>query len=202
MENTSSTGRSTPVAVYYTKRRTPSARGKSWVGTLLFIFSFPALFVLAAMNAGRSALLIPGIMILGGIIFWIISGVEQNGTISFYDNKIVHKCRREVFELYPGQVSSVSQSGKVVKIIFSGKTLTFVSDNADQITQSVDSFISTYAPANTGYAAPVAPVVSIAPVNTSAPVSDKTEEIRKYKQLVDDGVITQEQFDAILKKML
>lgn len=123
MENTRSTGRSTPVAVYYTKRRTPSARGKSWVGTLLFIFSFPALFVLAAMNAGRSALLIPGIMILGGIIFWIISGVEQNGTISFYDNKIVHKCRREVFELYPGQVSSVSQSGKVVKIIFSGKTL-------------------------------------------------------------------------------
>ena len=204
MENTNN-----PRAVYNTKRRTPSARGKSWAGTLLVVFTLPALIVMVyVVSASRGsavvAFLIPAVMLGLGIFFWVRSGIEQNGTISFYDNKIVHKCRNEVFELLPGQISSVSQSGNVVKIVFSGKTLTFVSNQATLITQNINAFIAAYVPGNAGYAVPAAPVAQAAPVapTPAAPVVDKAEEIRKYKQLVDDGVISQEQFDAIIKKMM
>ena len=204
MENTNN-----PRAVYNTKRRTPSARGKSWAGTLLVVFTLPALIVMVyVVSASRGsavvAFLIPAVMLGLGIFFWVRSGIEQNGTISFYDNKIVHKCRNEVFELLPGQISSVSQSGNVVKIVFSGKTLTFVSNQASMITQNINAFIAAYVPGNAGYAVPAAPVAQAAPVAPApaAPVVDKAEEIRKYKQLVDDGVISQEQFDAIIKKMM
>ena len=207
MENTNN-----PRAVYNTKRRTPSARGKSWAGTILVVFSVPTLIVMVyVLSASRGsaviAFMIPAVMLGLGIFFWVRSGIEQNGTISFYDNKIVHKCRNEVFELLPGQISSVAQSGNVVKVIFSGITLTFVSAQATQITQNINAFIAAYAPGNAGYAvpaAPVAPVAQPAPVvpAPAAPAVDKAEEIRKYKQLVDDGVISQEQFDAIIKKMM
>ena len=204
MENTNN-----PRAVYNTKRRTPSARGKSWAGTLLVVFCVPVAIVLmtvVSMNKGEGGwvMLIPVVMVALGIFFWVRSGIEQNGTISFYDNKIVHKCRNEVFELLPGQISSVSQSGNVVKIVFSGKTLTFVSNQASMITQNINAFIAAYVPGNAGYAVPAAPVAQDAPVapTPAAPVVDKAEEIRKYKQLVDDGVISQEQFDEIIKKMI
>ena len=207
MENTNN-----PRAVYNTKRRTPSARGKSWAGTILVVFSVPTLIVMVyVLSASRGsaviAFMIPAVMLGLGIFFWVRSGIEQNGTISFYDNKIVHKCRNEVFELLPGQISSVAQSGNVVKVIFSGITLTFVSAQATQITQNINAFIAAYAPGNAGYAvpaAPVAPAAQPAPVAQApaAPAVDKAEEIRKYKQLVDDGVISQEQFDAIIKKMM
>ena len=207
MENTNN-----PRAVYNTKRRTPSARGKSWAGTILVVFSVPTLIVMVyVLSASRGsaviAFMIPAVMLGLGIFFWVRSGIEQNGTISFYDNKIVHKCRNEVFELLPGQISSVAQSGNVVKVIFSGITLTFVSAQATQITQNINAFIAAYAPGNAGYAvpaAPVAPVAQPAPVvpAPAAPAVDKADEIRKYKQLVDDGVISQEQFDAIIKKMM
>ena len=34
------------------------------------------------------------------------------------------------------------------------------------------------------------------------PVKDETEEIRKYKQLLDDGIITVEEFEAKKKQIL
>lgn len=208
MENTN-----TPRAVYNTKRRTPSARGKSWAGTLCFFFGAIAFLGILAFGIIRSNeailiwMLVSVVPIVLGIVFWARSGVEQNGTISFYDDRIVHKCRNEVFEFFPGQISSVVQSGNVVKIVFAGKTLTFVSVQAAIITQNINAFISAYAPGNAGYAAPAAapvaaPAAAPAPAAPAAPAVDKAEEIRKYKQLVDDGVISQEQFDAIIKKMM
>ena len=206
MENTN-----TPRAVYNTQRRTPSARGKSWAGTILFILLIPVTAVLVALLRGNLdgargliVVIIPAAMLALAIVFWARSGIEQNGTISFYDDRIVHKCRSEVFDIFPGQISSVSQSGNVVKIVFSGMTLTFVSAQAAMIVQNVNAFTAAYAPGNAGYAAPAAapvaaPVAAPAP---AAPAADKAEEIRKYKQLVDDGVISQEQFDAIIKKMM
>ena len=36
----------------------------------------------------------------------------------------------------------------------------------------------------------------------SMPVKDETEEIRKYKQLLDDGIITTEEFEVKKKQIL
>lgn len=208
MVNTN-TNTAAPRATYRIKRRTPRARGLSWAGTILFILIIPAIFL--AISLGRFftetqiMLYIGGMFILVAlaIAFWIMSGVSQNGVLSFYDDRIVSVCGYEKFEMMPGQVSAAMQSGNVVKIVFSGKTLTLVSFQAAEIVSNVNAFIAAYSGAVTGPAAPAAaPVAAPVAPAPAAPVVDKAEEIRKYKQLVDDGVISQEQFDAIIKKMM
>ena len=214
MVNTN-TNTAAPRATYRIKRRTPRARGLSWAGTILFILTIPAIFsaiVFGPFSTDTQIMIyFGGIFILFAlaIAFWIMSGVSQNGVLSFYDDRIVSSCGYEKFEMMPGQVSAAMQSGNVVKIVFSGRTLTLVSFQAAEIVSNVNAFIAAYSGAVTGpaapaaapVAAPVAPVAA-APAAPAAPVVDKAEEIRKYKQLVDDGVISQEQFDAIIKKMM
>ena len=211
MVNTN-TNTAAPRATYRIKRRTPRARGLSWAGTILFILTIPAIFL--AISFGRfytdtqTMIVIAVIFVLFAlaIAFWIMSGVSQNGVLSFYDDRIVSSCGYEKFEMMPGQVSAAMQSGNVVKIVFSGRTLTLVSFQAAEIVSNVNAFIAAYSGAVTGPAAPAAAPVAVpvaaAPAAPAAPVVDKAEEIRKYKQLVDDGVISQEQFDAIIKKMM
>lgn len=216
-----------PRAVFRTQRRTPSARGKSWAGTILFILIIPVTVIFSVLFynnlnsfGGFIVVIVPCAMLAMAIVCWARSGIEQNGTLSFYDDRIVHICRQERFDMLPGQITSASYGGNVVKIVFSGKTLTLVSSQAAEIVQNVNAFISAYPFAGTNYGAPVAPApmvpvatpmtpvaapvaapVAPAPAAPAAPVVDKAEEIRKYKQLVDDGVISQEQFDAIIQRM-
>ena len=78
-----------------------------------------------------------------------------------------------------------------------------MSNQAALITQNINAFIAAYVPGNAGYAVPATSVAPVAPAPApAAPVVDKAEEIRKYKQLVDEGVLTQEQFEEIVKKMI
>ena len=39
-------------------------------------------------------------------------------------------------------------------------------------------------------------------VAASAPKTDETDQIKKYKDLLDSGIITQEEFDAKKKQLL
>jgi len=41
-----------------------------------------------------------------------------------------------------------------------------------------------------------------ATINTPQPQIDTTDELRKYKALLDDGIITQEEFDSKKKQLL
>lgn len=79
----------------------------------------------------------------------------------------------------------------MIKIVFSGKTLTLVSDRATEITKNVNAFISAYS--NNEF-------MQTAPEPAANTQSLSPEDIRKYKQLVDEGIITQEQFDEIIKR--
>ena len=58
---------------------------------------------------------------------------------------------------------------------------------------------STYRPAG---AAPVAPTPTPAPAPAAAHVEDVKSELIKAKELLDAGVITQEDYDAIKKKLI
>ena len=58
---------------------------------------------------------------------------------------------------------------------------------------------STYRPAG---AAPVAPTPAPAPAPAAAHVEDVKSELIKAKELLDAGVITQEDYDAIKKKLI
>lgn len=180
------------------KRRTPEARGKSWAGTLVFGFGlliFAAALFLGVMRIieNMALMLIAVPFIVVGIVLWTKSNNAQNGTLTFHSDMIMYKCGSESFKMLPGQVTHVNQSGNQVRIIFAGKTLYIVSPDATQITHNVNAFMAAY-----NNLAPQAAAPAPAPVQKSAPDPD---EIRKYKQLVDEGIITQQQFDEILKKM-
>lgn len=189
--------KNTPIT-FNIKRRTPEARGKSWAGTLVFGFGlllFAVIMLIFYMRITEqiALMLIPVPFIVVGIVLWTKSNNAQNGTLTFHSDMIMYKCGSESFKMLPGQVTHVNQSGNQVRIIFAGKTLYIVSPDATQITHNVNAFMAAY-----NNLAPQAAAPAPAPVQKSAPDPD---EIRKYKQLVDEGVITQQQFDEILKKM-
>ena len=92
-------------------------------------------------------------------------------------------------DILPGQVSSVLQDGYYVEITYSGKTLTIMSEKAPEITERVQNFINAYK-----YSGNNTVKNSIDPLISAA-------KIREYKELVDEGIITQEQFDAIVAKI-
>ena len=52
------------------------------------------------------------------------------------------------------------------------------------------------------YAAPAVPVASPAPVAASASVSEAADDLLKLKELLDAGILTQEEFDAKKKQLL
>ncbi len=194
--------------VFEITRRTPRARALSWVGTGLFVtdllFSYPFVSYFTGLRVKFLDVfkfktitdvviyrwsVFAILFLLLAIILWTASHKAQQGTISFCDDRIICKCERSTIEFLPGQISSVNRNDNVVKINFVGRTLTIKSEKAPRITEKVQDFISAYEYSGR-------PNVSVS--STSNISADK---IREYKQLVDDGIITQEQFDAIIKKI-
>ena len=89
----------------------------------------------------------------------------------------------------PGQISSVHREANVVKITYLASTLTIKSDKAALIADRVQNFVNEHKFF----------VNKMDIENDSITVSP--EKIREYKQLVEEGIITQDQFDEIIKKL-
>lgn len=137
--------------------------------------------------------------IVFSIVLWVKSNNEQRGTLTFYgsENRIVSRVMQEVIEIKPDQISEVLRNGNLVKIVFSGTTLTLVSDRAVDIVNAANEMIRVCKQNPPVYQQTAANRIPVqAPVQTQI----NPDEIRKYKQLVDDGIITQEQFDQIIKQ--
>ena len=54
----------------------------------------------------------------------------------------------------------------------------------------------------TAQTAPVAAPVVPTPVSAEANATNVSEELKKYKELLDSGAITQEEYDAVKKRLL
>lgn len=200
-------------------RRTARARGFSWCGTVFFALGLLCsgylffdlnsnrglkldfswfLKLLKKMKIERKPLtnlqavqvsIFIVLFFLIAIIFWVASKKAQKGTISFCDGKISCRCERTFVDLMPGQISSVERYGDVVKIYYLSSVLAIRSEKAAQIEDRVKDFINEYKFSNN---------ITTSEKN-NIPVS--ADRIREYKQLVDEGIITKEQFDEIIKKM-
>jgi len=133
------------------------------------------------------------------VLMWVASSKTQNGTISISDERISCKCERTFLDIMPGQVSSVTRYKNIVKIEFGGQTLTIRSEKASQIEDRVKDFISAYR--YSGKLVNAVPVPKTVPKTGSKNEQLSTDKIREYKQLVDDGIISQEQFDQIIEKL-
>lgn len=187
-------------------RRVARARWKTPVGIVMLVSGISLAiagvitFALAVKVAPKNELgpLLPGIfMIMVALIIGIIGiiilseGKRQPGTIIFSNDKISYNCQNEMIDFLPGQITSAHQNGNIVSIVFQGKTLEVAADQASMIVQNINAFISAHQAAQ---------AVSAAPAAAPAHSSISADEIRKYKQLVDDGVISQEQFEEIVRK--
>lgn len=147
------------------------------------------------------AILVSVILIVTGILIAAESG-QKTGSIVIDQNKIRYQCKKEKIVFLPGQITSVLQEGNVVSIAYQGKTLKVVVPKAAELVSNINAFIEACPANNTQVSAPNASndvgkqgEVETQPVNILDPVT-----IREYKKLVDDGVISQEQFEEIVRK--
>lgn len=194
--------------IFIIRRKTPRSRGFSWGGTV----SFGACLAVSAQlcyysltfrdisgaNAFRFGILIALFFVIA-IILWVVSSKSQNGTLSISDELISCKCERNFLDIMPGQVTSVTRYDDIVKIAFSGKTLTVKSEKASQIEDRVKDFISAYRYSGNLVTTVPTPVAVRKTESQNELIS--ADKIREYKKLVDDGIISQEQFDQIIEKI-
>ena len=141
------------------------------------------------------------ILIVTGILIAAESG-QKTGSIVIDQNQIRYQCKKEKIVFLPGQITSVLQEGNVVSIAYQGKTLKVIVPKAAELVSNINAFIEAYPANNTQVSAPNVPndagkqgEIETQPVNILDPVT-----IREYKKLVDDGVISQEQFEEIVRK--
>ena len=147
------------------------------------------------------AILVSVILIVTGILIAAESG-QKTGSIVIDQNQIRYQCKKEKIVFLPGQITSVLQEGNIVSSAYQGKTLKVVVPKATELVSNINAFIEA-SPANDTQVS-VYNVTNDAgqqggietqPVNILDPVT-----IREYKKLVDDGVISQEQFEEIVRK--
>jgi hypothetical protein len=195
--------------IYKIKRRTARARALSWVGTGFFVLDLVVLYLLVPIILSHEVdfrnllyfenpldvevfrkCIFAALFFFIAVILWTASFNAQQGTIAFYnEEKITCRCERAFIDILPGQVTSVQQDGDVVRIMYMNRTLTIQSENASQIKERVQDFISAYKYSGNNT------------VNNSIDPLISAAKIREYKELVDEGIITKEQFDAIVSKI-
>ena len=183
--------------IFEITRRTPRARAFSWIGTALFGFclccSAQVVFLFISETSHKNLMIrfviAAVVAFVFAICFWITSHQAQKGTITISNDKISCKCERALVEMMPEEVTSVQREGDEIIIYFSRRKLVIKSDKASQIENRVKDFISAYKYSDR----------STAKTESQGIVS--ADKIREYKQLVDDGIISQEQFDQIINKI-
>lgn len=194
--------------IFIIRRKTPRSRGFSWGGTACFgaclatagyfCFYYLTFQDISEATAFRFGVFI-ALFFVVAIILWVSSSKSQNGTLSISDELISCKCERNFLDIMPGQVTSVTRYDDIVKIAFSGKTLTIRSEKASQIEDRVKDFISAYRYSGNLVTTVPTPVAVRKTESQNELIS--ADKIREYKKLVDDGIISQEQFDQIIEKI-
>lgn len=130
-----------------------------------------------------------------GVFFIIRSHKLQNGSLTINDEKVTYLGRGGKIDIGIGRITSVHQNGQRVSIVYNGGHLSFASNRAYNIVDELNKRVTIVSPSPQ-------PTYSARQQVKSEPVIGKADEIKKYKELLDSGAITQEQYDSIIKKMI
>jgi len=196
MENTKSDNEA--VAVYDVSRRLLGSTAKTVVGIVLLVVSPIITIVIAPITMKYEEkyflfiltwLAMIALLCMGP---YLLSNRKQKGKLLFYDDRLSYVAAKELspsnpssITILPEQVSSIQPIGdNMIKIIYLGQTLCVISEQAAEIHQRITEMTKQSDPTQ----------------NSKSTDAISAEDIRKYKQLVDDGIISQEQFDEIIKK--
>lgn len=207
------------------KRRTPGARAKLIIGRIAIVVSFLLIAVFVAIvssgAAGEGVAFIPlGIaapVIITGIVLCASSNNSMNGTMTFLKDKAIYQCGDERFEIIPDKITAAHRSYEKVLIVFSGIKLRIVSEQAPEIMRCLDIMVNPSdrseaeeAPDEGEEAAEIGEPAESEDAAESGGSNDPSDAklaalidpniLREYKKLVDEGVLTQEQFDEIVRK--
>lgn len=188
------------------KRRTPGARAKLIIGRIAIVVSFLLIAVFVAIvssgAAGEGVAFIPlGIaapVIIVGIVLCASSNNSMNGTMTFLKDKAIYQCGDERFEIIPDKITAAHRSYEKVLIVFSGIKLRIVSEQAPEIMHCLDVMVN---PSDRSEAEEAPDAADRdEPTSTERAALIDPNILREYKKLVDEGVLSQEQFDEIVRK--
>ena len=188
------------------KRRTPGARAKLIIGRIAIVVSFLLIAVFVAIvssgAAGEGVAFIPlGIaapVIITGIVLCASSNNSMNGTMTFLKDKAIYQCGDERFEILPDKITAAHRSYEKVLIVFSGIKLRIVSEQAPEIMHCLDIMVN---PSDRSEAEEAPDAADRdEPTSTERAALIDPNILREYKKLVDEGVLSQEQFDEIVRK--
>ena len=187
--------------IFEISRLTPRARGLSWGGTAFFGFCLLSLgFLLKFMYSGPSSekvLLFLGsfsaVCFIIALILWVASSNAQKGTLSISKDRISCRCIKNFIDIKPEEITSVERTGNVVDILYSGKTLTLKSNKASQMTIRLNEIIA-------AHQHPEKQIFAVPHHKTNGEEKVSEDKIREYKALVEEGLITQAQFEAIIER--
>lgn len=133
----------------------------------------------------------PALSIIGGIVYLCLSSYELTVSNKRIYGKVAWGKRVDL------PVDSISATAMIrvlkgVSVSTSSGRISFrVIKNADAIYKIMNDLLIERQQEKTG-----------ATIVTNMPASDEADKIKKYKELLDSGVITQEEFDAKKKQLL
>ena len=207
-------------SVFEVTRRIRGSKAKSIVGFVLFIFGLAFLIGLISLACSGSADsgLIVCFIILTTLSF-IIGAVLQTrkseeGTLTFYPDKIVFSGNKTKMELYASEIRVAQKKADVLKIVAANTTLVVIADQAEAIALKIRELLHTADGDDGVTATEQTPEIdneqpqenaeeeSSTEADTASTPAEKADALREYKKLVDEGVLTQEQFEEIVKKMI
>lgn len=145
-------------------------------------FLFIALISLGALGTKNSWWIVfPLIGFAIGIFAFVDSGLVQKGTIYISKDEVFYRGRAGNVKINTNDISAVQLSGSRVNIIHNGGHLSLSSWSSGKISEEISKRSK---------------------ITRNGVSQSNADEIRKYKELLDIGAITQEQYNNVLKKYL
>ena len=153
---------------------------------------FMVAILICALVFKLPVLLVPaGLFLLLGFILFLIYLASKKVSIIVTENKVCGTYGLMIptyFELPMDSINSIETYVKGFAIRTSSRVISFGDiDNAAEITKAISDLIANRRTAST--------------INLSTTQSN-ADELKKYKDLLDQGIITQEEFDAKKKQLL
>lgn len=179
---------------------TPMGKQMGWIGlsaSIMLLVLSPVTCFLAEADEDS----IPIVTLLSILLVWIMVGfvwliVRKKPPVAelvVTKEKVYGHVNRDSFVYYYGHIVAVTHglANSVVLHLYSGKKFYFSwVENLDEVCNAIELCRI--------LALPTKP----SPESSSQPALHTADELKKYKELLDTGIITQEEFDAKKKQLL
>lgn len=129
-----------------------------------------------------------------GIIMFVRSFKNIYGTITIGD-RVMYDLNHRKIDIDIDKISSVRQNGTATYISYNGGQLSFHSYKPEKISYEIGK-------RQKKKTQQVVQTIPEYPTRGAILFSSNADEIKKYKELLDSGALTKEQYDALIQKII